>query len=116
MELRGEAKLLRIFLGSQDKVNGKPLYEEIVFAAKKQGLAGATVLKGVMGYGANSLIHTTKILDISDEIPVVVEIIDEEEKISNFINTINPYFENSKYGGLITTEKVGVLYYKGSKG
>jgi uncharacterized protein len=115
MKLLGESKLLRIFVGSCDKVNNTPLYEFIVFSAKRFGLAGATVLKGVMGYGATSVIHTAKILDLSEDLPIVIEIIDEESKISSFITSIEKYLESSKYGGLITTEKVNVIIYKPSK-
>jgi uncharacterized protein len=115
MEIKGEAKLLRILLGSLDKVDGTSLYEAIVFAAKKKGLAGATVLRGVMGYGASSLIHTSKIIELSDELPIIIEIVDEAAKIDNFIAEIDPLLEKSKHGGLITTEKIGVIYYKGRK-
>ena len=115
MEITGEARLLRIFLGSLDKIDGSPLYEAIVYAAQKQGLAGATVLRGVMGYGASSLIHTAKIFEIADELPIVIEIVDESSKIDAFIQQIDPMLEKSKHGGLITTERMDVRYYKGRK-
>lgn len=115
MKSEGEAKMLRIFVGSSDKINNIPLYEEIVFAAKKSGLAGATVLKGVMGFGANSMIHSAKILSISEDLPVIIEIIDEEKKIDLFIPEIEKYFDNLKYGVLITSEKVKVLRYSAKK-
>jgi hypothetical protein len=111
MKIEGEAKLLRIFVGSADKVNSTPLYEFIVFAAKRYGLAGATVLRGVMGYGANSMVHSAKILSISEDLPIIIEIIDVEDKIDAFVTSIEPYFDNLKYGVLITSEKVHVLRY-----
>lgn len=113
--LQGEAKLLRIFTGSLDKVGSTPLYEFITLAAKRAGLAGATVLQGVMGYGANSRLHTAKILTISSDLPMIVEIIDESEKIDQFVSTIRQYLQGSKYGGMITTEKVMVEVYRASK-
>ncbi len=115
MKIQGNALLLRIFTGSLDKINGTPLYEVIVYAARKYGLAGATVIRGVMSYGANSYVHTAKILAISDDMPIIIEMIDEAEKINGFIKIIEPYFENSKYGGLITKQNVEVLHYKSGK-
>jgi uncharacterized protein len=115
MELKGEAKLVRIFVGSSDLAGNTPLYEHIVFAAKKQGLAGVTVLKGVMGFGASSFIHTAKVLAISEDLPMVIEIVDEASKIDAFIPTLSKYFDESKWGGIITTEKVNVLAYSSAK-
>jgi hypothetical protein len=115
MKNEGEAKLVRIFVGSSDKINNVPLYEEIVFAAKRSGLAGATVLKGVMGFGANSIIHSAKILAISEDLPVVIEIVDDAEKIDQFLPEVENFFNNSKYGVLITTEKVMVIRYAAKK-
>lgn len=114
-KLKGEATLLRIFIGELDKVNNRPLYEVIVQAAKKYGLAGATVLRGIMSYGAGSIIHSAKIISLSDDLPIVIEIVDEEVKIQEFIEIIEPYFPDSKYGGMVTTEKVNVIYYKPGK-
>lgn len=111
-KLKGEATLLRIFVGELDKANNKPLYEVIVYAAKKLGLAGATVLRGIMSFGAGSIIHSAKVLALSDDLPIVIEIVDEDSKIQDFIAQIEPYFPKSKYGGMITTEKVNVIYYK----
>lgn len=112
MELYGEAKLLRIFVGSRDKMGSTPLYEAIVLAAKKFGIAGATVLRGVMGYGANSFVHTARILTLSEDLPMVIEMVDESSKIDDFIKQVERFFDHPKYGGLITTEKVQVLVYK----
>ena len=115
MRSEGEAKLVLIFVGSSDKINNVPLYEEIVFAAKRSGLAGATVLKGVMGFGANSIIHSAKILAISEDLPVIIEIVDDAEKIDQFLPEVEKYFSNSKYGVLITTETVMVIRYSAKK-
>ncbi len=116
MEIKGEARLLRIFISNTDKFKHAPLYEVIVFAAKRYGLAGATVLKGIIGYGGSSAISSTKFWDISEKLPVVVEILDESEKIEKFTKTILPYFEKIKNGCMITEEKANiVLYKKGSK-
>lgn len=112
MNFSGEAKLLRIFIGSRDKIGNIPLYEVIVLDAKKMGIAGATVLRGVMSYGANSFIHTSKILTLSEDMPMVIEMVDEESKIDEFIQHIQKYFGNHGFGGLITTEKVQVLMYR----
>ncbi len=115
MDIQGNALLLRIFTGSLDKVNGTPLYEVIVYAARKYGIAGATVTRGIMSYGANSFVHTAKILAISDDMPIVIEMVDETEKINGFIRVIEKYFDSDQYGGLITTQNVDVLHYKSGK-
>ncbi len=115
MELIGDAKLLRIFIGELDKVNGKPLYEEIVLSAKKAGLAGATVLRGIMGFGANSRIHTAKLLDLSMDLPIIVEIMEHEQKINDFLPTLNDLIEKANCGAAITMEKATVLHYQHKK-
>jgi uncharacterized protein len=112
--LTGNATLLRIFIGEYDKYHHQPLYEAIVLFAKKQGLAGATVTRGLMSYGANSRIHSAKLLAVSEDLPIIIEIVDEEEKIQEFVNLLQPYFESSEYGGLVTLEKIRVIYYKNS--
>ena len=109
------AKLLRIFLGESDKLHQRLLYEMIVFEAKKQGLSGATVTRGIMGFGPNSKIHSAKLFDISSDLPIVVEIVDTEEKINSFLETVEQFFEESKSGGLITVEKAQVIRYKSGK-
>ncbi|HSN09367.1 MAG TPA: DUF190 domain-containing protein [Hanamia sp.] len=109
------AKLLRIFLGESDKYHQQPLYETIVFEAKKQSLSGATVIRGIMGFGANSKIHTAKLFDISSDLPIIVEIVDTLEKINDFIKIVEQLFEESKSGGLITIEKAEVIRYKSGK-
>lgn len=112
MELSRDSKLLRIFIGSIDKLEHQPLYEAIVFAARKDGLAGATVIKGVMSYGASSLVHTAKLIDISEDMPIIVEIVDHGDKINEFVNIASSMMEQANCGGLITIEKAEVLYYK----
>ena len=110
-----DAKLLRIFLGESDKYNQQPLYEKIVFDAKKQGLSGATVLRGIMGFGPDSKVHTAKLFDISSDLPIIVEIVDTLEKINEFIKIVEQLFEESKSGGLITIEKAQVIRYQSGR-
>jgi hypothetical protein len=115
MEIQDEAKLLRIFVSSTDKLKHTPLYEAIVFAAKRNGIAGATVLKGCMGYGSSSIISTQKFWEFTDKVPVIVEIVDTAEKIDSFIEKILPYFETLPKGGLITVEKATIVLHKSGK-
>jgi PII-like signaling protein len=115
MELFGDAKLLRIFIGELDKIHGRPLYEEIVFTGKKNHLAGATVLRGIMSYGRNSRIHTAKLLDLSFDLPVIIEIVDTEKKISDFLPILNKLLEDANCGAAVTIEKATVLIYKTHK-
>jgi PII-like signaling protein len=112
MEITGDAKLLRIFISSTDKFKHAPLYEVVVFAAKRYGLAGATVLKGFMGYGSSSMVHSQKLWDITEKLPVVIEIIDEGSKIDGFVESILPYFEKIPKGGLITLENTTIVLHK----
>lgn len=111
MELSGTARLLRIFIGESDTLHGVSVYEKIVLSAKKEGLAGATVTRGIMGFGGNSMIHTAKILRLSDDLPVVIEIADSEEKIMCFLPALKSIFEESGSGGLVTMEKVEIIRY-----
>ena len=115
MENNPNAKLLRIFIGESDKIGHATLYETIVFEAKKQGLSGATVTRGIMGFGANSKIHTTKLLELSSDLPLIIEIVDTEEKIRDFTKTVEYLFEQAKSGGLITIEKAEVIRYTHGK-
>lgn len=112
MKTEGEAKLLKIFISSTDKFKHKPLYEVLVFAAKRYGLAGATVLKGVMGFGASSMVYSLKIWEVTEKVPMVVEIVDDAEKIDGFCEIITPYFDKVKNGCIMTVEKTEVLLYK----
>lgn len=107
MQIPKQAVLLRIFIGENDRSNGKPLYEAIVVKAREQHLAGATVLRGPMGFGASSRLHTAKILRLSEDLPLVIEIVDSEEKINAFLPTLDGMMTS----GLITLEKVQVLQY-----
>ena len=107
MQLPCEAVLLRIFLGEDDRHAHKPLYEAIVLKAREMHLAGATVLRGPMGYGHSSRLHTAKILRLSEDLPVVVEIVESEEKINEFL----PVLDGMMGSGLVTLEKVQVLQY-----
>lgn len=116
MKLQGKAKLLRIYTGDSDKVNGKCLYECIVEEARRCELAGATVYRGIMSFGASHSIHTMRIFALSGDLPVVIEIIDEEAKIRSFIPLAEELMDKSKKGGLIFVEDVEVIrYVKGEK-
>ena len=112
MENNNDVKLLRIFVGESDKFEQKPLYESIVFEAKRQGLSGATVTRGVMGFGANSIVHSAKLFEISSDLPMIIEVVDTEEKVKAFVSFVEDLFEKSKSGGLITVEKAEVIRYK----
>ena len=112
MKLSSESELLRIFIGESDRLDGRPLYEAIVTAARKAGLAGATVLRGMMGFGAHSRIHTAKILRLSEDLPVVVEMVDSAERIEAFLPELDAMIDE----GLVTLEKVRVIAYRHGKG
>ena len=112
MHTLGEAKLLRIFIGEKDRCEGKPLYEHIVLRAREAGLAGATVLRGIEGFGASSLLHTARLLRLSEDLPLVIEIADKEERIQPFIEQLHEIFEQAGCGGLVTMEKVDVVVYR----
>jgi hypothetical protein len=116
MEITGQAVLLRIFIGESDKVGHLPLFEAIVREARDAGLAGATVLKGVMGYGATARIRTTKILDLSADLSMVVEIVDEQGKVEAFLPKLSDMFEEANCGGLVTLENIRVVHYVPEKG
>lgn len=108
MNLPNEGQLLRIFIGETDKHDGMPLYEWIVREARKAGIAGATVFRGIAGFGAGSRIHTTNILRLSLDLPIVVEIVDTPEKIESFIGFLDPVVTE----GLMTMEKANVKFYR----
>ena len=108
MTLPKDGKLLRIFIGENDKYEGQALYEWIVHKARERGLAGATVLRGIEGFGAHSRLHTAKILRLSSDLPIVVEIVDTEEKIESFL----PLIEDAVKEGLATVERVEVRFYR----
>jgi PII-like signaling protein len=106
-KLVGENILMRIFIGESDRFEHKPLYEALVELLRKEGFAGATVLRGVSGFGAHSVYHTQKLLDLSADLPLIVEVIDTQEKI----NSIMPAIDEMMGGGMITLEKVTVIRY-----
>ena len=108
MTIPEDGYLLRIFIGESDRYGHHPLYEAIVLKAREQGLAGATVLRGVMGFGKNSILHTAKILRLSEDLPMVIEIVDSREKVEAFL----PFLSGMVHDGMVTLERVKVLQYK----
>lgn len=108
MRIPENGMLLRVFIGESDRYDGKPLYEHIVLLARKNNIAGATVTRGIMGFGAASRVHTTKILRLSEDLPIIIEIVDSEEKIQSFI----PLLDEIVKEGLITLEKANVIKYR----
>ena len=115
MDLKGKSKLLAIYTGEMEKYNHRPLYEAIVYAAKKAGLAGATVIRGIMSYGANSKVHTAKIFALSTDLPVKIEIVDTAEKLEKFTIVIQKMFVKSNSAGLVTLADVNVVLYQANK-
>ena len=110
MRMEGEGKLLRIFIGESDRWHGKPLYEAIVELARKEGLAGATVLRGIEGFGAKSHLHTSRILRLSEDLPIVIEMVDTADNIDRVLPMLDPMVGD----GMLTVEKVRVIAYRGS--
>ena len=108
MRIPAEGKLLRIFIGEADQWQGQPLYEAIVQLARKEGMAGATALKGFMGFGCKSHMHTSKILRMSEDLPIIIEMVDSEEKITRFL----PHLDEMVKEGLITLERANVVMYR----
>ncbi|MGA9159505.1 MAG: DUF190 domain-containing protein [Actinomycetota bacterium] len=110
MKMEGEGTLLRIFIGESDTWHGTPLYEAIVQHVRKEGIAGATVLRGIEGFGADSRLHTSRILRLSEDLPVVIEIVDTAENIDRVL----PALDEMVGEGMVTTERVHVIAYRGS--
>jgi len=108
MKIEGEAQLLRIFIGESDRWKGRPLYEAVVLEARRLGLAGATVLRGIMGFGADSRMHTAKVLRLSEDLPIVIEIVDAPERIALLLPTLDLMVTE----GMMTTESVHVIAYR----
>jgi PII-like signaling protein len=108
MTIPEDGSLLRIFIGESDRHGHQPLYEAIVLKARAEGLAGATVLRGVMGFGKHSILHTSKILRLSEDLPMVIEIVDSAERINGFLPVLNVMITD----GLVTLERVKVIQYK----
>lgn len=109
------AKRLRIYISSTDKFEHKPLYEVIVYSAREQGITGATVLKGIMGYGSSSEVYTDKLWEISEKVPLVVEIIDESQKIESFLKNNKQFFEKIGKGHIITVDDTTIIMHKTGK-
>ena len=108
--VEGEGKLVRLFVGESDLWQGKPLYQAIVRRVREEGLAGATVLRGIEGFGASSHLHTSRLLELSRDLPIVIEIVDTEEKIDAILPTLDEMVGD----GLVTVERVHVIAYRGS--
>jgi len=115
MRIEGVGKLMRIFIGEDDKYEGKPLFEVIVRKIRELGLAGATVIRGIEGFGAGSRIHKLSLLDLSADLPILIEVVDSEEKIISLIPEIEKLIEKAGCGALITLEKVEVVRYSAGK-
>jgi hypothetical protein len=111
MRIEGAGKLLRIFIGESDTWHGKPLYQAIVERVRAEGLAGATVLRGIEGFGADSRIHTSRILRLSEDLPVVIEIVDTEEQIAGIL----PVLDEMVAEGMVTLERVEIIAYRSSQ-
>jgi PII-like signaling protein len=107
-----KAKRLRIYISSTDKFKHSPLYEVIVYAARRFGITGATVIKGIMGYGASSDICSNKLWEITEKLPLIVEMIDESHKIDSFFESIKPYFDKIEKGHIITVDETTVIIHK----
>ncbi|HEY7197532.1 MAG TPA: DUF190 domain-containing protein [Gaiellaceae bacterium] len=110
MRIEGQGKLLRIFIGESDTWHGKPLYQAIVERVREEGLAGATVMRGIEGFGADSRLHTSRILRLSEDLPVVIEIVDSAERIDRVV----PLLDEMVGEGMVTVERVDVISYRGS--
>ncbi len=115
MKLEGEGKLLRIFIGEADQLNHKALHDVLVLKAREMGMAGATVLRGIEGFGAGSRIHTAKILRLSEDLPLIVEVVDTEEKIDRFVRIAGELIEQVGCGALITEERAHIIHYSPGK-
>lgn len=115
MPLSGTSKLLRIFIGESDIIGHDYLYEKIVLLAREKGMAGATVSKGILSFGASSHLHRARLIELSEDLPVIIEIVDTEERINTFLPLLNELMEQCGRGGLITIEKIDVLYYQSKK-
>ncbi len=115
MNLEGKSKKLKIIIGEKDVIYRRPLYEAILFAAKKYKIAGATIYKGLMSYGADSLMNHVKVFTLSDEKPVIIELVDREERISDFSEIVARLMKKSGSGGIIYIEDVNIILYSHSE-
>jgi uncharacterized protein len=116
MKLEGEGKLLRIFIGEADRLDHRPLYEQLVLTARAHGLAGATVLRGIEGFGARSRLHTAKILRLSEDLPLVIEIVDTESKVDGFAATAGEMIARAGVGAMMTEERAHIIRYTPGSG
>lgn len=113
MEIKGTGKLLRVYLGEGDRYKGKPLFEAIVLKLREIGLAGATVVRGIEGFGPNSrVIHSARLLRLSEDLPILIEVVDTNERIQVAIEAIEAMLEEANSGGLMTLEKVEIIRYQ----
>lgn len=113
MEMKGSGKLLRVYIGEGDRYKGKPLFEAIVLKLRETGLAGATVIRGIEGFGADSrVIRTARLLRLSEDLPILIEVVDTDEKIQSAISQIEEMLREVKCGSLMTLEKVEIIRYK----
>lgn len=113
MQMKGSGKLLRVYIGADDRYKGKPLFEAIVLRLREIGLAGATVIRGIEGFGANSrIIRTARLLRLSEDLPLLLEVVDSDEKIQEAIQQIEEMLQEAKCGSLMTLEKVEIIRYK----
>lgn len=113
--MSGEGELVRIFVGEGDRYHGKPLYEAIVLLAREMGLAGATVLRGVEGFGADSVVHTARILRLSEDLPMVIEVVEMPDRIAPFVAKVEAMLDEVNCGGLITLERARIIRYQPEK-
>ena len=112
MKTTEKTGMLKIYLGESDRIQGRPLYEKIIFEAREAGLAGATVYKGMMSFGASHSINTIKIFALSSEMPIIIEIVDNTEKLDEFAQRLNELMDHSKKGSLITFQEIDVVRYQ----
>jgi PII-like signaling protein len=112
MSIEGEGKLLRIFIGENDRWGRRPLYEELVRLARERQMAGATVIRGIEGFGRSSHLHTARILRLSEDLPLVIEIVDSADKVEAFLEEVDEMIT----GGMVTVERVQVHAYRGTRG
>ncbi len=114
--IHGEGKLVRIFIGEGDRHGSRPLHEAILYLAREMGLAGGTVLRGVAGYGADSIVHTTRLLRLSEDLPIVVEVVELPERIEPFVRQVEKMIDEARCGGLITLERAEIIRYQSERG
>jgi PII-like signaling protein len=115
MELNGDSKLMRVFIGEIDKLHHEILYEVMLRKAKEEGMSGCSVFRGIMGFGASSKVHQAKLIEISEDLPVTIEVIDHEDKIAAFVSLMGSLLDEAGCGGLITVENANVKYYRPRK-